>query len=92
MNENKERIKRIFILLLIVALIMTGFFLIKSNIYKKGELTKEENLGCINYFSKCLCLGTTKKITECLDNNCGPTQYKCEGWEICSGIDEIVCS
>jgi len=92
MNENKERIKRIFILLLIIALIIAGFFLIKNNIYKKGELTKEKNQVCINYFSKCLCLGTAKELTECYDNDCGPSQYECEGWEICSEINEMFCS
>ncbi len=89
---EKERLKRIFILLLIVILIIVAIFLMKHNIYKKGNLITQENKECINYSNKCFCLGTPKEVTECFDNECGPTQYECEGWEICWKIDEVVCN
>lgn len=91
MDENKGDIKKIIISILIVALIVAAFFIIKSLVYKKSNLITQENQECINYYNKCLCVGVTKELTECYDNDCGQTNYDCRGWEVCWEIDEVVC-
>lgn len=87
---DKQRAKRIFILILIFALIGAIIFFISKSTYKRQN-NLENN--CIEYYEKCVCIGilSGESIKISFKPNEEEKTFSCEGFEHCWNINETVC-
>ena len=87
---DKQRTKRIFIMLLILACIGLVIFFVAKSSYKREQKTPE---GCTNYYEHCVCIGilTGETISISFKSNESETTFSCQGFEYCWNINETSC-
>jgi len=86
---EKERIKRIIILILIILGIAAIIFILIRLTYKEFTLNYDPNVAseerCLTYYKSCTCLGILTKELSYLP------KYNCEGLNLCRKINKVEC-
>lgn len=87
---DKQRAKRIFIILSIfICLALIVYFIAQSSYKRQKNLES----GCAEYYEHCICIGilTGETISISFKPNENETNYYCQGLEHCWKINETIC-